>query len=94
MKNRALEIAPESGYTPAELEAYDRYWDAVRVEKTIARDAREEGFIKGIERGIEQGIEKTAIRMIEKKRPLEEICEMTGLSLATVRKLVGRSPCL
>ena len=30
---KALELSKESAYTKEELEAYDRYWDSVRVQK-------------------------------------------------------------
>jgi predicted transposase/invertase (TIGR01784 family) len=33
--NKALEILEESSYTPAQLEYYDQYWDAVSRERTI-----------------------------------------------------------
>ena len=55
--SKAMELAQESSYTPAELEAYDKYWDAVRVEKTLTIDSFQEGKIAGIEIGKTEGIE-------------------------------------
>ena len=43
--SKALEIVEESAYSDAEMAAYDKYWDAVRVEATIIgglNDARAE----------------------------------------------------
>ena len=36
---KAIELAEESAYTPAELEAYDEYLDAIRVEQTVRHDS-------------------------------------------------------
>lgn len=43
----ALELTKESGYTKAELEAYDKYWDSIRTEKTLIADAEAKGELKG-----------------------------------------------
>ena len=64
--NQALEMTQESAYSAAELEAYDRYWDAIRVEKTIAVEARKEGEKIGLEKGEKIGIEKGEKIGIEK----------------------------
>ena len=52
---KAVELTEESAYTKAELEAYDYYLDALRVEKTIRIDAREEGLERGREEGRKEG---------------------------------------
>ena len=44
---KAMELAQESAFNPSELEAYDRYWDAVQVEKTIKNDAIRQGREEG-----------------------------------------------
>ena len=100
--SQALEIAQESGYTAAELDTYDRYWDAVRVEKTVARDAKEIGFTPGREEGrvegrvegraegVAEATETFAIRMIKKGSPLQDISEMTGLSLDDLHSLASK----
>ena len=38
---QALELSKESGYTKAELETYDKFWDTIRTEKTLIADAEE-----------------------------------------------------
>ena len=58
---QALELSKESAYTKAELEAYDRYWDAVRVERSLLSDSHEAGLKEGIELGMEKGMEKVKI---------------------------------
>lgn len=55
---QALELLKESAYTKEELEAYDRYWDSVRVEKALMMDSLNKGFKQGMEKGLEEGIQK------------------------------------
>jgi len=89
--SEALEMAQESAYTPAQLETYDRYWDAIRVEKTIARDAKKEGERIGIKKGIEQGIEQnkveTAKSMIMAGCNTELIAQVSHFSPDFIEKL-------
>jgi predicted transposase/invertase (TIGR01784 family) len=56
----ALELAKESGYTKAELEAYDKYWDSVSTERTLIADAEAKGREEGREAGREEGREEGA----------------------------------
>jgi hypothetical protein len=72
----AVELVQESAYTAAELEAYDQYLDALRVQQTLRADSFVEGKVE------------VAKRMIRKNRPLEEVCEMTELSAEVVGDLV------
>lgn len=51
----ALELTKESAYTKAELEAYDKYWDSIRTEKTLIADAEAKGEIRGREEGRQEG---------------------------------------
>lgn len=43
----ALSYLEEGAYTEAEMYAYDRYWDAVSIEKTLITDGRAEGRAEG-----------------------------------------------
>lgn len=54
--SKAIELAQESSYTLPELEAYDKYWDAIQVEKTIQKDAKAEGVLEGKKMGKEEGL--------------------------------------
>ncbi|HVV69507.1 MAG TPA: Rpn family recombination-promoting nuclease/putative transposase [Gammaproteobacteria bacterium] len=58
----AVALAEETAYSPAELAAYDRYWDAISIEKTLVGDAyksgQDQGIALGFERGLEQGLEQ------------------------------------
>jgi len=89
---KALEMAQESAYSKAELESYDKFWDAVSREKTIQNDAKREGIAIGEERGIaigeergiaigeERGEKKLAKKLIEQGVDLQLIIAATGLS--------------
>ncbi|MCX7116632.1 MAG: hypothetical protein NTW94_01735 [Legionellales bacterium] len=39
----AVSITEQSAYSPTELDAYDRFWDAVSTEKTLKAGAYAEG---------------------------------------------------
>jgi predicted transposase/invertase (TIGR01784 family) len=54
----AVQYLEHSSYTRDQLDAYDRYWDAVRTERSTYLDALESGEKKGIKKGLEKGIKK------------------------------------
>jgi predicted transposase/invertase (TIGR01784 family) len=53
----ALENLYISGFSKAELEFYDKYWDSVRTEKTLKSGYYEKGRAEGEEIGIKKGEE-------------------------------------
>ncbi|MFP4364865.1 MAG: Rpn family recombination-promoting nuclease/putative transposase [Spirochaetia bacterium] len=55
----------------------------IRDQGTLIEGAREEG----IEQGIEKGKMEDAQRMLEKDYPIQDIDEITGLSLEEIKKL-------
>ena len=55
---KAISIVRESAFTRAQLEAYDRFWDAIRVEKAFINEGIRRGMEKGIKQGMEQGIKQ------------------------------------
>ena len=40
-----------SGFSDAELRAYDKFWDSVSVERTLLDDRYQKGMEKGMEKG-------------------------------------------
>ena len=54
---KAVEELKISGFTDAELRAYDKFWDTVRVEKTLQYDSYQQGMEKGMEKGMAKGEE-------------------------------------
>ena len=71
----AVELAQESAYTPMELELYDQYLDAIRVEQTVRADSYVEGK------------QEVAKRMIIDGMALQKVSQLTELSLEVVTKL-------
>ena len=62
----------------------ERFEDGVAMGVEIGR---EEGREEGREVGIELGCEKVAINMIEAKMPVEQIAQLTGLSMEHIEGL-------
>ena len=92
-----------SGFTDAELRAYDKFWDSVSVERTLIDDSyqkgKEEGMEKGIaegmEKGMKQGMEKgmnlrsleIARKMLAKGMDDASVMDMTGLTAEEIKLL-------
>lgn len=93
--NKAMELAQETPYTTAELEAYDKYWDAVRVEKTLAIDSFQEGKSEGIEIGKAEGKaegrseEKIAMvkSLLQEGASIDMVAKVSGLPKEQIEKL-------
>lgn len=80
---KAVSLAEEAAYTPAELASYEKYWDAVSTEKTLIS-----GFYKkGLEQGREEEKRTIAQALLAKGLSLEEIAFLTGLSVKQVTAL-------
>jgi len=92
---KAVELTQESSYTEAELLSYDHYLDAVRVVKTVEVDAflrgkgegKAEGIQEGLEKGLQTGLETVAKRMLAQGQRIEDIADITGLSLEHLQTL-------
>jgi predicted transposase/invertase (TIGR01784 family) len=88
----ALSLSGEAAFSRAELEAYDRYWDVIRSERTLIsgkyndglRAGREEGRREGREEGREEGRKAAHAAILAK-------LVAGGLSPADATKLVGDS---
>jgi len=79
----AVELAQESAYTRAELDAYDHYLDAVRVEQTVRVDS----YVEGEQSGSDKKAREVAKTLIADGMPLEKVCKITGLSPEEAKKL-------
>lgn len=77
--SKALELSQESAYTRGELEVYDKYWDAVSVQKTY--------FVDGFEEGAKQSRLEIAANMLSQGMDIETIAKVTGLARESIRKL-------
>ena len=85
---KELEI---SGFTDAELWAYDKFWDSVSVERTLIDDSyqkgKEEGMEKGMEKGMSQRSLEIARKMLAKGMDGATVMDITGLSAEQIQLL-------
>ena len=70
-----------SGFTDAELRAYDKFWDSVSVERTLL-DVR---YQKGREEGMNQRSLEIARNMLAKGMDASTVLEITGLSMEEIQ---------
>ena len=92
---KAVEDLEVSGFTDAELRAYDKFWDSVSVERTLMDDRYQKGMEKGIETGFEKGMEEgmnqrsleIAKKMLAKGMDEASIMDMTGLTAEEIKLL-------
>ena len=100
---KAVEELEISGFSDAELRAYDKFWDSVSVERTLIDDSyqkgkeegmekgraegKEEGRAEGIEEGMSQRSLEIARKMLEKGLDEASIMDMTGLTAEEIKLL-------
>ena len=79
----ALQISRESNFSPAERDAYDRFWDAVRTERTLiegkTREALERGRAEGKAEGKAEGLELALKKMMDAGMPEDEAKRILGV---------------
>ena len=93
---KAVEELKISGFTDAELRAYDKFWDSVRVEKTLQYDSYQQGMEKGMEKGMAKGEEvgksqrsiEIAKNMLAKGMDAATVMEITGLTESQMQQLM------
>ena len=88
-----------SGFTDAELWAYDKFWDSVSVERTLIDDSYQKGKEEGKEEGraeeMKQGLEKgmkngkieIARKMLAKGMDEATVMDMTGLTAEEIKQM-------
>ena len=85
-----------SGFTDAELRAYDKFWDSVSVERTLLDDryqkgkeegraeGKEEGRAEGKEEGRAEGMSQRSLEiarnLLSLGLPVDQITQATGLT--------------
>jgi len=85
--SKAVSIVRESAFSRGQLEAYDDFWDAIRVEKALVDEGERRGMEKGMKEGMEKGILSVARTMKENRFSSEEISKLTGLTKEQVDAL-------
>ena len=64
-----------SGFTDAELRAYDKFWDSVSVERTLLDDRYQKGREEGREEGMNQRSLEIARNMLAKGMDASTVLE-------------------
>ncbi len=78
----------ESSYTKTELAAYDKYWDSIRVERTLLSDAFTAGMKEGEIEGKIKGVEQMILNGHAAGISLDLLAEMAHISQEEVRKML------
>ena len=73
-----------SGFTDAELRAYDKFWDSVSVERTLLDDRYQKGKEEGREEGRAEGMSQRSLEiarnLLSLGLPVDQIIQATGLT--------------
>lgn len=88
---KALSLVEEAAYTRAELEAYDRNWDAIRTESMLMDDKFEDGREQGLVQGRLEEREKMVKNLLLKSFDINMIAEITGLDLEIILKIKDKT---
>ena len=83
-----------SGFSDAELRAYDKFWDSVSVERTLLDDRYQKGMEEGMEKGMEEGMKQGMAKGEEvgkSQRSIEIAKNMLakGMDEATIQEITG-----
>ena len=88
---KAVEELEISGFTDAELRAYDKFWDSVSVERTLLDDRYQKGIEKGMKQGRAEGKHEanteTAQRLLAMGLSAEQVSKATQLPLEIIKNL-------
>lgn len=96
---KALKLLEKSAYNEGQLEAYDRFWDAVYRERVFYddgykkgqaagwADGREAGLTAGRAEGADKTNRDNAQKMKAKGFAVEDIAEITGLTIEAINSL-------
>jgi len=98
---KAAELCERAAYSPEELDAYDKYLDIIRTERTLRegtrRDALAEGEAIGMKKGEAIGLEKGEAIGLEKgeAKTLERVVvdgKKNGLSIEQIQLITKLTP--
>ena len=84
---KAVEELEISGFTDAELRAYDKFWDSVSVERTLIDDSYQKGMEKGLEKGMKNGKIEIARKMLAQGIDEAMVMDMTGLTAEEIKQI-------
>ncbi len=84
---KALEEVKVSAFTEEELRAYDKFWDGVRVEKSLQHDSFQEGKAEGLAEGELKAKLATARNLLQMGLTVAQITQATGLTQKQIANL-------
>ena len=84
---KAVEELEISGFTDAELWAYDKFWDSVSVERTLIDDSYQKGKEEGKAEGKHEANTETAQRLLAMGLSAEQVAKATQLPLEIIKNL-------
>ncbi len=100
----AVALSETAAYSPGELLTYDKYWDAISIEKTLINgfyrqgktEGLEEGRTVGLEEGLAKGLmegraEGRAEGKRESKLQIAKTLLAMGMPLDRIRSVTGLS---
>ena len=80
-----------SGFTDAELWAYDKFRDSVSVERTLIDDSYQKGKEEGMEEGMEKGMNQRSLEiarnLLSLGLPVTQIIQATGLTEEEIKQM-------
>ena len=76
-----------SGFSDAELWAYDKFWDSVSVKRTLIDDSYQKGIEKGIEKGMNQRSLEIARKMLAQGIDEAMVMDLTGLTAEEIKQM-------
>ena len=83
-----------SGFTDAELRAYDKFWDSVSVERTLLDDRYQKGKEEGMEEGRAEGMNQRSLeiakKMLAKGMDEATVMDVTGLTAEEMKLLKAK----
>ena len=88
--HQAFDIANEAGLSDEELEAQERRFDFIRLQRGSIQKALDDGLAQGLAKGLEQGARQTAIKIAKGLLDILDdatIAAKTGLTEAEVTQL-------
>ena len=80
-----------SGFTDAELWAYDKFRDSVSVERTLIDDSYQKGKEESMEEGMEKGMNQRSLEiarnLLSLGLPVTQIIQATGLTEEEIKQM-------
>ena len=87
--NEALEIVERAAFSDEEMRAYDKFWDNVSKQRTYEEEIKQkaEERVKEAEAKVEQQKIDATRKMKAKGYAVEDIAEITGLTIEQIEAL-------